>query len=229
MPGGARGRRRDRLTQAWVRATGRSVHLAADAWLDGPVGDVDRIGTDVFAREAGARGRRHESGGDGHGLLEDLSALHGPGFDAARVDERIRDFHERTSAYEFDAWSKWTGIFRPFGGMLARLFSRRLQQLDVALSPLDTARGITSEVGTVRDEGGVRRYATWVRRTNDTGDALYVGAYSTCRPSGAEGRCIRVVFPPPNGHAAVVMRPEAGADGSFTVRSDGRRFGEAGF
>ena len=46
----------DRATQRWVRATGRRAALGDHPWLDGPVGDVDRIGMDFFARFAERRG-----------------------------------------------------------------------------------------------------------------------------------------------------------------------------
>jgi hypothetical protein len=38
-----------------------------------------------------------------------------------------------------------------------------------------------------------------------------------------------VIFPLPNGRAIVIVRPEIHNDGSLTVVSDGRRFGDPGF
>jgi hypothetical protein len=46
----------DRTTQRWVRFTGRRVDLDECLWLRGPVGDVDVIGTDFFARLADREG-----------------------------------------------------------------------------------------------------------------------------------------------------------------------------
>ena len=43
------------------------------------------------------------------------------------------------------------------------------------------------------------------------------------------GTCVKVAFPLPNGYALVVMKPESHADGSFTLRSEGERFGDPGF
>jgi hypothetical protein len=40
-----------------------------------------------------------------------------------------------------DCWSEWSSIFRPFGRLLAIVFSRRLQQLNVPLTGLDTSLG----------------------------------------------------------------------------------------
>lgn len=43
------------------------------------------------------------------------------------------------------------------------------------------------------------------------------------------GPGVKVVFPLPNGNATVILRPEAGSDGSLLLHSSGRRFGDPGF
>jgi hypothetical protein len=159
----------DWSTQRWVELTGRRVTLAECPWLDGPAGSP-----------AG-------------GLIPDFSVLNSNQFNTGRVSPAVVHFYQRTSEYELDAWSRWCGAFRPFGWALARIFSRRLQQLNVPLSNLDA------------------------------------GAYSTCRVPGFDGRCVRVVFPLPNGNAIVIMRPIAHSDGSLTLISSGDRFGDPGF
>src|SRR5215218_7758069 len=58
---------------------------------------------------------------------------------------------------------------------------------------------------------------------------LYTGSYSLCRVPGFDGPCVKVAFPLPNGSAHVIMRPESAPDGSFTVRSSGKGFGDPGF
>ena len=139
-------------------------------------------------------------------------------------------FYQRTCEYDLDAWSQWCGAFQPFGWALAYLFSRRLQQLNVPLSNLDTSLGMTSDVmPVVRDADGAPLFTAWMRELVGTGNVVYAGAYSTCRVPGFDGRCVRVVFPLPNGNAIVIMRPEAHSDGSLTLISSGERFGDPGF
>ena len=216
----------DLATQRWVRFTGRKVRLADHPWLAGPTGPVDGIGPEFFGRWAEEEGLALERGPD-VGLLPSLAALDSPSFRAADVAPGVRDFYERTGRYEIDAWSRWRGGFHPFGWLLSRIFSRRLQQLNVPLSPLDTSRGMTSEVVSLRDGG--RHVATaWTRTLRRTGDVIYAGAYSTAiLHSGLP--CVKVVFPLPNGNAMVLMRPEARADGSLEVVSSGDAFGDPGF
>ena len=69
----------------------------------------------------------------------------------------------------------------------------------------------------------------WIRELHATRNVLYAGSYSVCAVPGYQLPCVKVVFPLPNGNAIVVMRPEAHADGSFSVTSAGRRFGDPGF
>ncbi|MEM9598041.1 MAG: hypothetical protein AAGD06_27505 [Acidobacteriota bacterium] len=223
-----RGRLGDWVTQKWVRATGRPVSSEEHPWLDSLAGDTDVIGTDFFERLADREGLSVVRGGTSRGLVADLTALDGPGCSIADVSPSVVRFYEHTSEYDFDVWSEWSGVFRPFGSLLALLFSRRLQQLNVPLSPLETRYGTTSEVMQLHSSRGVERTA-WVRELRSTGNTLYAGSYSTCLVPGHATPCIRVVFPLPNGNAHVILRPRSNSDGSLTVSSRGETFGDPGF
>ena len=228
--GERRGYLTDWLTQRWVQLTGRRIDVAgAEHWLAGAVGSAHEIGREYFARLADGEGlelRRATNAG----LLADLRDLAGPEFDPSRVHPDVAAFYTQTAAYDLDAWGEWCGLFRPFGRLLALLFSRRLQQLNVPLSALDTSRGLTSEVfQLVEPRSDDVRYTVWLRTIIASGDVLYAGSYSVVRLPGFAGPCVKVVFPLPNGNAQVLMRPTAHADGSLTVTSAGARFGDSGF
>ena len=163
-------------------------------------------------------------------MVQDFRDLEGGRCELGSVSSAVKHFYEQTSDYELDAWSEWCGLFRPFGRALALFFGRRLQQLNVPLSSLDTSHGITSEVIHLRDPQSGRILQTgWTRRLLGPNNVLYVGSYSTCRVPGYPDPCVKVVFPLPNGNAIVIMRPEAHSDGSFSVTKSGRRFGDPGF
>jgi hypothetical protein len=230
--GESRGYLTDYVTQCWVRLTGRPVDLGSDPWLAGPVGDVRGIGREFFAELARREGLELRHGADSHarGLISDFAALAAPDFDPGRVAPAVVDFYARTSAYELDAWAEWCGAFRPFGRLLGQLFSRRLQQLNVPLSALDTSRGVTSDViQLVEPATGRVRHTAWMRELLGTGNVLYAGTYSLAAVPGRTGQCVKVVFPLPNGNAIVLMRPELHPDGSLTIVSAGERFGDPGF
>jgi hypothetical protein len=228
--GSERGALTDWVTQQWVIGTGRRVHLADAAWLDGPIGGVTRIGARFFQGLARASGMVVATEGARQGRVDDLSDLAGPSFNPAEVHPDVRGFYEQTALYELDAWSEWTPAFRPFAALLAVLHSRRLQQLNLPLSPLDASRGTTSEIIRLVDPAGIRPPITgWVRTLRRSGHMLYAGAYSIATPPGLGSPCVRVVFPLPTGNAVVLLKPSSGGDGSLVLISAGIRFGDPGF
>lgn len=193
--GETRGYLSDWLTQVWVHATGRRTDIVQVPWLDGPVGHPRGIGRDFFASLADHEGLAVLQDGQ-RGLLADFAALAAPDFDPAAVHPSVAAFYTRTSDYDLDAWAERCGVFRPFGKLLALLFSRRLQQLNVPLSGLDTSRGITSEVIQLVDRStGEVRQPAWVRQLLSTGNVLYAGSYSVEDVPGRSGSCVKVVFP----------------------------------
>jgi hypothetical protein len=219
----------DWVTQQWVRVTGRRVRLADHAWLDGPVGSTRIIGKNFFVEYARNCGLDLVESGC-RGLMLDFSGLAGRTIDPDQVAPAVRDFYQQTSQYELDAWSEWHRLFKPFGTALAVLFSRRLQQLNIPLSPLDSSRGMSSDVLQMRDRStGQLVQTAWVRELRATGNVIYAGCYSLCRVPGHPSPCVKVLFPLPNGSAIVIMRPESHADGSLSLTSSGDGFGDPGF
>jgi len=225
-----RGYLSDWITQCWVTISGRRIDLHEYPWLRGPTAGPEGIGKAFFDTLAAQLGLDVCRGIGVRGLLQDFRLLAGPAFDPADISPEIVSFYERTSGYEMDAWAEWSGFFRPFGRLLAHLFSRRLGQLNVPLSALDTSRGVTSEVLHLVDPlTGAIRYTAWVRTLLKTGQVLYCGSYSVCQVPGHPGGCVHVTFPLPNGNAIVIMRPRSHPDGSLSVTSSGDKFGDPGF
>lgn len=171
-----RGRGIDLLTQRWVCATGRALDLREHAWLAGPYGEPWRIGADFFERYARSAGLAAVGGVPDGGLVASMDELNGGGFDAGRLAPAVRDLYEHTAAYQLDLWTQWCGVFRPFGWVIRRTFAAPLQQLNLPMHPLATARGITSQIVELCDAGTGRRVATgWLRRTVEDGAVLYAG------------------------------------------------------
>jgi hypothetical protein len=213
-----------------VQATGRRASLTDHSWLKGPVGSTDGIGSEYYGRLAADRDLVEHRGPEPRGLTPSFASLTGPRFDSSAVDPSVARFYESTSSYSVDAWSEWCGAFRPFGWLLAVLFSRRLQQLNMPLSALDTSRGVASRVVHLHDrKTGALRHVGWVRELVGSRNVVYVGDYSSCEVPGFSGPCVRVVFPLPNGSATVVLWPEVRPDGSLVLHSSGKSFGDPGF
>ena len=228
--GDRRGYLIDWLTQRWVQATGKRVDLSEHPWLIGPFGSPAGIGADFFQKLAEIEGLEVLPPDPHSGLMSSFDALAGSGLSPSAVSPRVREFYEHTARFSLDVWSQWSGAFRPFGGLLAALFSRRLQQLNVPLRPLDTSRGMTSSIVRLRTPGVPdRELVGWVRQNPDSGSAVYVGAYSVVTVPGHSSPCVKVVFPLPNGNATVIMRARVEPEGALVLESAGEQFGDPGF
>ena len=205
---------------------GRRMDRGSAPWLDGPTGPR-RIGTDFHRSLAADAGLEVRTGRD-VGLLPDCAQLDSDGFESSRLHPSVRDFYEHTGRYHLDVWSEWSPLFWPFGWALITFVSRRMEQLNFPMYPLETARGMTSEVEQLVDGSGRVVFTSWLRRNLASGLVIYSGLYSTASPPG-HGPCVKTVFPVVRGNATVLLRPEAQADGSLKLISSGRRFGDPGF
>jgi hypothetical protein len=212
---------------ALIRLFGRRYTPDEVAWLRGPLGGPT-IGDRPYEETARAEQLSIERLATTGGLLPDFAALASPGFDPDRVDPRIRDFYEHTAGYRLDTWA--TAYFPARIGLwlLVTTISRRVQQLDLPLDGLDTAKGITNEIILLRDASGAVRYTGWFRRRVHDGRVLFTGFYLTQRIPAGGVPCVKAVFPMPDGNATVVLRPENDGSG-LRLTSAGSGFGDAGF
>jgi hypothetical protein len=205
------------------------VHQRSDvAWLMGPMGG-SHIGDSPYREVAAAEGLTVERPAVDGGLVPSFEQLRSDRFDPARAHPLVREFYEHTTRFAMDVWSK--SYFPASIGLwlLVRTISRQVNQLNFPLSPLETARGLVSEIISLRRPDGVVRYTGWFRTLAHQERVLYTGFYMTESAPRLGVACVKVVFPMPRGNATVVLRPELGADGSLVLDSSGRRFGDAGF
>lgn len=205
---------------------GRRITTADFPWLDGPTGPK-LIGPQFHRAVADAAGYEVRAGDD-LGLLPAMASLDSAGFDSARVQRGVREFYEHTARYHLDVWSQWSPLFWPFGWALMTFVSRRMEQLNIPMYPLETARGMSSEVEQLVERSGRVVFTSWLRRNLESGYVIYSGFYTTSDAPG-HGPCVKVVFPVPGGNASVLLRPEVQPDGSFKLISSGRHFGDPGF
>ena len=215
----------DRATQAWVRATGRTVRLDEHPWLDGPVGRPNLIGDEWLPREAERlHGDLHEAGG----LVESFDLLASDSFEPSGLSPAIIDFYERTTEWRLDAWSQWSPLALPAGWLLSAVFAKRLQQLALPLRPLDVALGMESRVVALRAADGRQLGAAWLRTLRSTGQVVYSGWYGSTQLPNTSSPSIRVMFPLPNGSVTVFLRPSVDPTGALILTSSISRFGDDG-
>lgn len=205
------------------------THARSDVkWLLGPIGR-DTIGDATYREVCEAEGLSLERKARDGGLVPSFELLRSSSFDPTKVHPIVRDFYENTTEYAMDVWSQ--AHFPASIGMwlLVTTISRQVNQLNFPLSPLDTARGMVSEIITMRRADGTVRYTGWFRTLARDQNVLYTGFYMTETSPTLATPCVKVVFPMPNGNATVILRPEATTDGALLLDSSGDEFGDAGF
>ena len=206
---------------------GRSYRRDDIAWLMGPLGGKT-IGDAPYRDVAAAEGLTVEREAKDGGLVPSFEQLRSRTFDPDKVHPQVRDFYEYTTRYAMDVWSKTYFPARIALWLLVKTISRQVNQLNFPLSPLDTARGMISEIISMRRPDGSLRYTGWFRTLAQDKLVLYTGFYMT-QAAPAAGPCVKVVFPMPNGNATVVLRPALEPDGALILDSSGWSFGDAGF
>ena len=213
----------------WVCLTGKALNPSEAPWLNSPIGFPGRIGNEFYDQLAEREGLKIGKSTEA-GLLPSFDLLKGPNFDPTLVRPEIRDFYEHTARFHLEAWSEAGLVSSIFLWGLVTFVSRRMDQLNFPLSPLELSAGMKSEVIELDDrQTGKRIYTGWLRTMVATGKIIYAGLYSTTTPEGYPGPCVKVSFPVPQGSSTVILRPQADADGSFRLISRNTRFGGPGF
>lgn len=219
----------DWITQQWVIFRGRKINVQEEAWLMGPFGLLDGIGESYIHQLAAKEGLIVERNLPSTGLIPSLSELHLPEKDLAQLSKKVIDFYERTSNYELTFAVNWNPFFKFFGILLNKLFSNRIDQLNIPTKNIKNAASIQSEIIRLVDPGTKKlKYTFWFRAIKSSGQVVYSGVYGVCQiPNGAS--CIKAVFPLPNGNATVLMTPKVMPDGALHLVSAGKKYGDAGF
>ncbi|MDQ3370432.1 MAG: hypothetical protein M3680_33850 [Myxococcota bacterium] len=207
---------------------GRTHRRADVPWLAGPIGERV-IGDAPYRQVALAEDLTVERMARDGGLVPSFAQLDGGDFVPGDIHPRVREFYEHTTEFAMDVWSKTYFPSNVGLWLLVTTISRQVEQLNFPLSPLATARGMSSEVISMRRRDGSVRYTGWFRTVGAERAVLYTGFYMTERAPNEAGPCVKVVFPMPNGNATVLLRPQVSAGGALVLDSSGKRFGDAGF
>lgn len=219
----------DWFTQQWVIIRGRRINSNDHQWLLGPFGSIGGIGESFVAQLAEKEGLTVFRNNASTGLISSVRDLGLSEAELSRLSHSVIDFYEKTSEYDLSISVNWNPLFKFFGVLVGKLFSNRIDQLNLPSQNLNETESITSELITLVDPiSNETIYTIWFRTLESTGQVVYSGVYGTCKlPSGET--CIKAVFPLPNGNATVLMSPSVGDKGELILDSSGRAFGDAGF
>jgi hypothetical protein len=219
----------DWFTQQWVILWGRKIDPNDYPWLLGPFGELNGIGEDFIVQLAEKEQLVVRRDCKQTGLLTSIQLLELKEEEINQLSERVIDFYENTSEYQLQFKVKWNPFFKVFGYFVNRLFSQRINQLNIPTSTIPDSENLKSElIQLLNSETGEVKYTIWLRKFVSTGNVIYSGIYENCKiPSGQV--CIKAVFPLPKGNATVIMKPGVGDHHELILDSSGTKFGDAGF
>lgn len=219
----------DWVTQQWVILSGRKFDPSTHEWLLGPFGEINSLGQDFIQQLAAKENLTVEINQNNSGLISSIDALGIDSIKLQKLPKEIIDFYERTSHYQLNLSVKWNSYFRFFGWIVNRLFSNRIDQLNIPTTNSKEVEPMTNEIIQLRDPDSREvRYTIWLRRLVKSNRVIYSGAYQTCcLPSGIV--CIKAVFPLPKGNATVLIKTSISKNNELILDSSGKQFGDAGF
>ena len=219
----------DWVTQQWVILRGRKIKPDDFPWLMGPFGNLDAIGEDFIIRFAEKENLIIEKDSKAKGIIPSMLKLNLSETDFSNLSKNVIRFYENTANHNLDFSVKWNPFFKFFGVLINKLFSNRINQLNIPTKNIDDSESLKSEIINLIDpKTNEIKYTFWFRSIESTGQVIYSGVYGICNlPSGKT--CVKAVFPLPNGNATVLMNPSVGENGELILDSSGEKFGDAGF
>ncbi|MFY1047163.1 hypothetical protein [Chryseobacterium sp. GP-SGM7] len=219
----------DWLTQQWVIFRGQKIKTDDFPWLIGPFGLLDSIGKEFIEKFARSENLIIDYHTSSQGLIPSMNALNLSETEFSRLSKSVISFYENTADYDLDFSVKWNSFFKVFGRLVNRLFSVRINQLNIPTENISDSESLESQIITLTDPGTKEiKYTIWFRSIKSSGKVVYSGIYGVCTlPSGKT--CVKAVFPLPNGNATVIMTPTVGQNGELILDSSGKNFGDAGF
>ncbi|MCX8525308.1 hypothetical protein OF897_15425 [Chryseobacterium formosus] len=219
----------DWFTQQWVIFRGRKINPDEFLWLIGPFGLLDSIGKDFIEKFAASENLSVDYHTSSQGLIPSMKQLNLSEDEFSQLSKQVISFYENTADYDLNFSVKWNPFFKVFGVLITKLFSVRINQLNIPTENIKDTESLESEIITLIDPDSKEvKYTIWFRSIKSSGQVVYSGIYGVCTlPSGQT--CVKAVFPLPNGNATVIMSPTVGKNGELILDSSGKKFGDAGF
>lgn len=219
----------DWVTQQWVILRGRKIKPEDFPWLMGPFGNLDAIGEDFIHQFAERENLIIQKDSNAKGIIPSMLKLNLSEAEFSNLSKNVIEFYENTANHNLDFSVKWNPFFKFFGILINKLFSNRINQLNIPTKNIADSETLKSEIINLIDQESKKiKYTFWFRSIESTGQVIYSGVYGISNlPSGKT--CVKAVFPLPNGNATVLMIPSVGENGELILDSSGKKFGDAGF
>jgi len=178
------------------------------------------VGADYFRDLARARGGGFERNAPDIGIVESMDDLRGPRFDPYKVDPLIREFYEHTSRFKLSIVPVWRRRMLPLYWLFKRYLAQPIGQANLPFDVAEAQRGIVSYIDTIDFEcDDLVDVRGWVRVFEESGEAIYVGVYTTFRHEDIG--YVSVGFPLPASNFTATLLPHNHDDSGFLLKSHG--------
>ena len=187
----------DWVTQQWVILRGRKIKPEDFPWLMGPFGNLDAIGEDFIHQFAERENLIIQKDSNAKGIIPSMLKINLSEAEFSNLSKNVIEFYENTANHNLDFSVKWNQFFKFFGILINKLFSNRINQLNIPTKNIADSETLKSEIiNLVDQESKEIKYTFWFRSVESTGQAIYSGVYGVSNlPSGKT--CVKAVFPLP--------------------------------
>jgi hypothetical protein len=214
-----------RLLSAWLFRGQESITLAAERVPSGEIRYVvpfaansNFIGADYFRDLARTEDGEFKRNAPGAGIVETMETMRGPTFDPDLVDPLIREFYEHTTRFKLSIIPVWKQWMKPVFWLYKKMVARQIGQANLPFNQEEAQRGVVSYIDTIDFEGNeIIDLRGWVRAFEETGEAIYVGIYTTFQHEGVG--YVSVGFPLPDSNFTATLLPNNQNGRHFLLKS----------
>jgi hypothetical protein len=176
------------------------------------------VGAEYFRDLARTREGTFKRNAPDIGIVESMECLQGPFFDPDAVDPLIREFYEHTSRFKLHIVPRWRRRMLPLFWLFKRVIARPIGQANLPFDIREAQRGVVSYIdGIDFDCDDIIDLRGWVRAFEATGEAIYVGVYTTFRYDGVG--YVSVGFPLPGANFTATLLPYNQQGSDFLLKS----------
>ena len=176
------------------------------------------VGADYFkdlARSEDGIFKRNQSG---IGIVETLDNMRGPLCDPNLVNPLIREFYEHTSNFKLNIKPEWKIQYKPLFWIFKRYIAQQIGQANLPFNTEEAQEGVVSYIDTIDFScDQIIDLRGWVRAFEKTGEAIYVGIYTTFQHQGVG--YVSVGFPLPDSNFTATLLPRNHNGDNFILTS----------
>lgn len=152
------------------------------------------------------------------GIVESMESMRGSNFDPDLVHPLIREFYEHTSNFKLNITPVWNQRFKPLFWIFKRYIARKIGQVNLPFNTEEAQQGVVSYIDTIDFKcDDIIDLRGWVRAFEQTGEAIYVGIYTTIQHQGVG--YVSVGFPLPDSNFTATLLPSNHEESNFILTS----------